>query len=193
MVTAAHTFWGTAWLADKPLSRPVGTAAPSPWRSAQGVSRPSAARRGIVRFPQSPLVTDLSSLSLPRHLVAPCPSTRTKGQHPPGEHASGSFRGRCSNSCDGNAIVLTLRQESQRWVSIRLTKPVYRRPDVRTQLCPSVRSRGAIASRELRVPSGDSCVPREACIRAGTPGQRTLPRGFSGPGGSSGAVSGAPS
>lgn len=193
MVTAAHTFWGTAWLADKPLSRPVGTAAPSPWRSTQGASRPSAARRGIVRFPQSPLVTDFSSLSLPRHLVAPCPSTRNQGPASAWRTRERQFRGRCSNSCDGNAIVLTLRQESQHWVSIRLTKPVYRRPDVRTQLCPSVRSRGAIAPRELRVPTGDSRVPREACARAGTPGQRTLPRGFSGTGGSSGAVNGAPS
>lgn len=58
---------------------------------------------------------------------------------------------------------------------------------------PSMRSREAIAPRERRVPSGDGRVPREACTRAGTPGQCTLPRGFSGGGGNSGAGSGAPS
>jgi hypothetical protein len=62
--------------------------------------------------------------------------------------------GRRSNSCDTNAMTLTPHQESQHWVSIRLTKPAYRWPDMRTQRCPSMDFAGAIG------PSGKRGVER---------------------------------
>lgn len=136
------------------LPRPLAAAIASPWRSAQGVSTAVAARRGIGGFPQNPprhglllpFVAQVIGGALPQHN-----SPKSASAWPTRER---QLRGGRSNSCDTSAMTLTLRQESQHWVSIRLTKPAYRWPNMRTQRCPPTDFAGAIG------PSGKRGVER---------------------------------
>jgi hypothetical protein len=75
------------------------------------------------RFPQVPLVADLSSFSSPSHLVAPC----TQHELPKSASAWPAHErqlrlGRRTSS-DTSGVALTLRQESRRWVSIHAPEP----------------------------------------------------------------------